>query len=50
MRPAHRRLKGDVLRELPEKIENTLAVALGEEQHKLYLGMLAQTKKEHHRA
>jgi SNF2 family DNA or RNA helicase len=41
-----RRLKKDVLQELPEKIENTLTVALGEEQQKLYLGTMAKIKKE----
>ena len=41
-----RRLKGDVLKELPEKIEKTLTVPLPPEQQKLYLGMLAQVKRE----
>jgi len=41
-----RRLKSDVLRELPDKIEKVLAVPLGEEQQNLYLGTLAQVKRE----
>jgi hypothetical protein len=41
-----RRLKREVLKELPEKIESVLSVALVDEQRKLYLATLAQTKKE----
>jgi SNF2 family DNA or RNA helicase len=41
-----RRLKRDVLKELPDKIESTLAVTLTQEQRKLYLATLAQTKKD----
>ncbi|MDR3053232.1 MAG: DEAD/DEAH box helicase [Coriobacteriales bacterium] len=41
-----RRLKQDVLKELPDKIESTLAVSLTEAQRKLYLATLAQSKKD----
>ena len=41
-----RRLKKDVLKELPEKIETVLKSEMGDEQHKLYLANVARTKKE----
>jgi SNF2 family DNA or RNA helicase len=41
-----RRLKGDVLKELPEKIETVLRVTFEPEQEKLYRATLAQAKKE----
>jgi superfamily II DNA or RNA helicase len=41
-----RRLKSEVLKELPPKIESSLVVEMGEKQRALYLGMMAQTKKE----
>lgn len=41
-----RRLKKDVLNELPEKIENTLLAELTEEQKKLYLAYLHDIKGE----
>ena len=41
-----RRLKKDVLNELPEKIENTMLAELTEEQKKLYLAYLQDIKGE----
>ncbi|MCL2493622.1 MAG: DEAD/DEAH box helicase [Clostridiales bacterium] len=41
-----RRLKKDVLKELPEKIETVLRSELEGEQRKLYLATMARTKKE----
>lgn len=41
-----RRLKKDVLNELPEKIENTMLAELTEEQKKLYLAYLQDIKSE----
>jgi SNF2 family DNA or RNA helicase len=41
-----RRLKRDVLNELPEKIENTMLAELTEEQKKLYLAYLHDIKGE----
>lgn len=41
-----RRRKKDVLKELPNKIENTIYVELSEEQKKRYISLLEQTKKE----
>lgn len=41
-----RRLKTDVLSELPEKIENEVVVELNEEQKKVYLGYLEKIKGE----
>ncbi|MDR3305946.1 MAG: DEAD/DEAH box helicase [Clostridiales Family XIII bacterium] len=41
-----RRLKKDVLKELPEKTESVLLSPMGEEQRKIYLATLAQVKKE----
>lgn len=41
-----RRLKKDVLNELPEKIENTMLADLTEEQKKLYLAYLQDIKGE----
>ncbi|MCL1895755.1 MAG: SNF2 family helicase, partial [Clostridiales bacterium] len=41
-----RRLKKDVLKELPEKIETVLKSEMESEQHKLYLANMARTKKE----
>lgn len=41
-----RRLKKEVLTELPDKTETVLRAALGAEQKKLYLANLAQAKKE----
>lgn len=41
-----RRLKKDVLSELPEKIENTMLAELTEEQKKLYLAYLQDIKGE----
>ncbi|MCL2807658.1 MAG: DEAD/DEAH box helicase [Coriobacteriia bacterium] len=41
-----RRLKSEVLRELPPKIESILTVEMNKEQRSLYLAMLANTKKE----
>lgn len=41
-----RRTKGDVLKELPPKIEQTLEVVLGDAQNVLYQAVLAQTRTE----
>lgn len=41
-----RRKKIDVLKDLPEKIENTVYIDLTEEQKKLYLAWLETTKEE----
>ncbi len=41
-----RRLKKDVLKELPEKIENTMTTELTDEQKKLYLAYLADIRGE----
>lgn len=41
-----RRVKSDVLKELPEKIEQVRLAELGEKQQKAYLATLAQSKKE----
>ncbi len=41
-----RRKKSDVLKDLPEKIENTVYIDLTEEQKKLYLAWLETTKEE----
>lgn len=41
-----RRKKRDVLKELPDKIENNIYVELSEEQKKLYVAYLEKTKKE----
>jgi SNF2 family DNA or RNA helicase len=41
-----RRLKGDVLKELPDKIETTLYAEMTEEQRKLYTAYLLQAKGE----
>ena len=43
-----RRKKKDVLKELPDKIETNIYVDMSEEQKKLYLAQLEQTKKEIH--
>lgn len=41
-----RRTKGEVLKELPDKIEQDVVVELGERQKKLYLGYLEKYKRE----
>lgn len=41
-----RRMKKDVLKELPEKIESTITCGLTEEQRKLYNAILAQARHE----
>lgn len=41
-----RRLKKDVLKELPDKIENTLVAELTEDQKKIYLAYLENIKNE----
>lgn len=41
-----RRLKKDVLKELPAKLENTIVAELTKEQKKIYLGYLKQIKGE----
>jgi SNF2 family DNA or RNA helicase len=41
-----RRLKHDVLKELPEKVETVIPSKIEGEQRKIYLATLAQTKKE----
>ena len=41
-----RRMKKDVLKELPDKIENKIVSELTEEQKKVYMAYLQQTKKE----
>ncbi len=41
-----RRKKKDVLKELPDKIENNIYIDMTEEQKKLYLAVLEKTKKE----
>lgn len=41
-----RRLKKDVLKELPDKIETDIIVELNEKQKKVYLSYLGQIKKE----
>jgi superfamily II DNA or RNA helicase len=41
-----RRLKQDVLQELPEKTESNLLVSLGETQQKIYISALAQAREE----
>lgn len=41
-----RRNKKDVLKELPDKIEQTLSITFNEEEHKLYLANLMQVNKE----
>lgn len=41
-----RRKKKDVLKDLPDKIENNIFIELSESQKKLYLGQLEKTKKE----
>ena len=41
-----RRLKKDVLEELPEKIETKMVAELGDEQKKLYLAHLAKAKED----
>ena len=41
-----RRLKTDVLKELPEKIENKVVVELTEEQKKVYLAYLSRVRSE----
>ncbi|MGL5278050.1 MAG: SNF2-related protein [Cetobacterium sp.] len=41
-----RRTKGEVLKELPDKIEQDVVVELGEKQRKLYLGYLEKYKRE----
>ena len=44
-----RRLKGDVLKELPDKIENKLIVDLNDEQKKVYMAHLNRYKEELHK-
>ncbi|MDX8337165.1 DEAD/DEAH box helicase [Candidatus Cetobacterium colombiensis] len=41
-----RRVKSEVLKELPEKIEQDVVVELGDKQKKLYLGYLEKYKRE----
>ena len=41
-----RRKKKDVLKDLPDKIENNIIVELNDEQKKLYLMQLEKTKME----
>ena len=41
-----RRLKGDVLKELPDKIENKIVVDLNDEQKKVYMAHLNRYKEE----
>ncbi len=41
-----RRMKKDVLKELPDKIESKMMVEMTTEQHKLYMGYLLKAKKE----
>lgn len=41
-----RRKKKDVIKELPEKIENNIYIDLNEEQKKLYIAQLEKTKEE----
>lgn len=41
-----RRLKQEVLKELPDKIENKMIVELNDEQKKIYIGYLDQVKGE----
>lgn len=41
-----RRLKGDVLKDLPDKLEETRVVRFGDEQQKLYDAQVVQMKKE----
>ncbi|HWP98086.1 MAG TPA: DEAD/DEAH box helicase [Syntrophomonadaceae bacterium] len=41
-----RRMKKEVLQELPEKIENKMSCAMTAEQRKLYIAYLMQAKKE----
>ena len=41
-----RRKKKDVVKELPDKIENTIYIDLNKEQKKLYVAQLEKTKKE----
>ena len=41
-----RRKKKDVLKELPDKIENNIYIDMSEEQKKLYLAVLEKTKEE----
>lgn len=41
-----RRLKGDVLSELPEKIENKLSLELSKDQKKIYMAYLDKIKNE----
>lgn len=41
-----RRLKGDVLKELPEKIENKMIVDLNDDQKKVYMAYLERVKEE----
>lgn len=41
-----RRTKGEVLKELPDKIEQDIIVELGEKQRKLYVGYLEKYKRE----
>jgi len=41
-----RRLKGDVLKELPDKIENKIVVDLNDDQKKVYMAYLEKVKEE----
>jgi superfamily II DNA or RNA helicase len=41
-----RRLKGDVLKELPEKTESVHRMVMGDTQRKIYVGALAQAKED----
>lgn len=41
-----RRKKKDVVKELPDKIENNIMIELNQEQKKLYIAQLEKTKKE----
>ncbi len=41
-----RRKKKDVIKELPDKIENSIYIELNKEQKKLYVAQLEKTKKE----
>ena len=41
-----RRIKKDVLKELPEKVENTMVIDMDEESRKLYIANVASIKQE----
>lgn len=41
-----RRKKQDVVKDLPPKIENNVYIELGDEQKKLYMGLVKKTQKE----